>query len=180
MVSLAFGFFLGYYSPMSQKITEEEIIPSEAPQTPPVAVSEPKPPKLKPTTAKEDVAMAKVAEMAESAPKELSDSQINNFISWKMRKTYEMLLAEPKESLFIPFNLGEDKRHPANQYAYFGINGWPVYVRRGMDVMVPRTIKRMYQESTQETVTEAQWSLDNIGMRIDPVTKAPMLREKLS
>ncbi len=152
---------------MADKLTEEGINPTAKPK------SDDKP--VKESQSKEEQRMDRIAQLSATDPNKLSDQEIQEFSSWKMRKTKEMLDSEPKVPIYIPYGFGEKKNNPATMYQFFQINGYPIRVRKGVDAMVPLSIKKLYQESVDadnETANSPDL-IDNIGMKIDPVTNAP-------
>jgi|SRR5579871_66182 len=151
---------------MADKITEESLGKVEQPKSQETATESSISDQEAEQIAEKSVTIAAVD------PKSLTAAEIENFFSWKRKKTQEMLESEPKVRIFIPFNVGEDKNNKANQYAFFGINGFYVHVRKGMYVDVPKTIADMHMESVAETerALDHENSISNIGMKIDPTT----------
>lgn len=152
---------------MADKITEESLKQDTPPEAPEVEETP-----SKPATGLSDTQAEHIAQVSATDPKSLSAAEIENFFMWKKRKTQEMLENEPKIRIFIPFNVGEDKNNKANQYAFFGINGYNIQVRKGQYVEVPQTIANMHMESMAETekALDHEDSLSNISMKIDEKT----------
>ena len=159
---------------MSDPITEKTlgVDPQEAPkETPKMSKSSLKREEVQKD--KEDEKMEDLARKMESK-ETLTDGDIENFLGWKRRKTIAMLEKEPKVNILIPFQVGEDENNPANQYAFFGINGVWIQVKKGDYVDVPMSIYKLHQASIRRPTAEESKATENlmrnIGMKIDPTT----------
>jgi hypothetical protein len=123
---------------------------------------------------KEEVTPREVKKMAAIAASPApTASQASDLLSWKKRETGKMLAAEPKVRIKIPFNVGEDKNAQGNQYAFFGINGFTVLVKKDEYVDVPQSIANLLESGQTIEKENEKFLLSNIGMKIDPETHQP-------
>jgi hypothetical protein len=90
--------------------------------------------------------------------------------AWHRQHTFDIISAQPREPILVPFNTGEDQNNRGNWYQFFGINGAYWMVRKGQIVYVPQRIAEMWRESQVKGVTETDMLLSNLGNKIDPVT----------
>src|SRR5260221_855480 len=121
----------------------------------------------------EDQKMRELAAKAETGAN-IGDSQRENLLGWKRRNQIEILNKEPKVKILIPFTAGEDENNKANQYAFFGINGVWIQVRKGDYVDVPESVATLHFESLRRPSPmqskASENATRNIGLKIDPLT----------